>query len=273
MATIFNRGTLTFTPAGGTQTSVASNITGTELDVSYGLEVSHGVSPESYVVGDVLRYTVVLRNTGSGVLVDPVVTVDLAGGALDYAQGSAVAFLYQDDVTEYPLTVSENGTLTVSLAGPLPAGATAFLLYDAAVSGLVQGTDCELVSTATATANEGSADGPEISDSDTATANCTPITLIKSAPESAAVGETVSFVFSVTNNTGASIGLDSLTDQLPEQFSLTAVTLTQDGTTVPLTEGSDYTVENGFLDISPSGTFVLQAGQTVQVNLIGVITA
>ena len=186
MATIFNRGTLTFTPAGGSQTSVVSNTTGTELDVTYGLEVSHGVSPETYIAGDTLRYTVIFRNTGSGTLVSPIVTVDLAGGALSYVEGSAVAFLYAGgDVTEYPVTVSENGDLTFAFADSLPAGAEAILVYEATVgqtgTAAVVG-DCAVISTATVTANEGSAEGPEISADDSATVTCVPITLTKSAP-------------------------------------------------------------------------------------------
>lgn len=282
MATIFNQGTLTFTPAGGEPTSIVSNTTGTELDISYGLEVSHGASPESYVEGDTIHYTVVFRNTGSGTLVNPVVTVDLADGALDYVEGSAVAFLYNGgDVVEYPFAVTQNGGVTFTFAEPLPAGSAAFLVYDAfvdqenmAVAGNDRCRSCDIVSTATVTANEGTDDGPEISDSDTATITCTPITIVKSAPESASVGDTIQFMFTITNNTGASIGLDRLTDQLPEQFSLTAVTLTADGSTVTLTEGNEYTVsDDGLLTIVPTGTFVLSAGETVIVTLIGVVTA
>lgn len=277
MATIYNQGTLTFTPAGGEQTSVVSNIAGTELDISYGLEVSHGVSPETYTAGDTLRYTVVFRNTGNGTLASPTVTVDLADGTLNYVEGSAAAFLYAGgEVTEYPFTVSENGGLTFAFSEPLPAGAAAFLVYEATVgqNGVTAANcNCTIVSTATVTAYEGSAEGDEITDSDTATVTCAPITLVKSAPVSAAVGDTVVFRFTVTNNTGASVGLDRLTDQLPDQFELTAVSITLNGNEIPLTEGNDYTVTDGFLDITPAGTFVLPANGTVQVNVIGVITA
>ena len=278
MATIFNQGTLTFTPLGGEQASVQSNTTGTELDVSYGIEISHGAAPETYIEGDTIRYTVVVRNTGNGTLADPVVTVDLAGGALDYVEGSAVAFLYDgSDVTEYPITVSENGTLVFTLSGDLPAGAAAYIVYSAVVdqSDLArEDVRCELVSTATVVAHEGTVDGPAITDSDTATIRCTPITIVKSAPETASVGDTISFVFTITNNTGASVGLDRLTDQLPAQFSLTAVSVTNDGIETPLTEGSDYTVtDGGLLTVTPAGTFVLAAGETVLLTVTGVITA
>ena len=69
MATLFNQGTLRFTSQGGTQTSISSNITSTEFDITYGLSVAHGASPESYAIGDTIRYAVVLENTGSGTLI------------------------------------------------------------------------------------------------------------------------------------------------------------------------------------------------------------
>ena len=55
MPTIYNQGTLTFTPEGGTQTSVSSNITGTELTVTYALNVSHAAYPQTYTEGDTIR--------------------------------------------------------------------------------------------------------------------------------------------------------------------------------------------------------------------------
>ena len=71
MAILSNQGTLLFTPEGGAQRTVVSNITSTDLTVSYGLSVSHGATPTTFGTGDVILYTVVLRNTGSGTLVLP----------------------------------------------------------------------------------------------------------------------------------------------------------------------------------------------------------
>lgn len=270
MATLFNQGTLRFTPEGGTQTSVSSNITGTEFDVTYGLAVSHGASPETYAVGDTIRYAVVLENTGSGSLVLPTVTVDLGGGALDYVVGSADAFLYVGgDVTEYPFTVSA-GSVIFSFSDPIPAGGIVFLVYDATVNASAGTT---IVSTATGSANEGVATGPVISDSDTATITAAPVSIVKIAPASVGVGDTIGYQFVITNNTAAPITFDQLTDQLPEQFSLTAVTLTAGGTTTLLTEGSDYTLVGGLLTVDPAQVLSLAAGETVTVTVTGVITA
>ena len=270
MATLLNQGTLRFTPQGGVQDSVVSNTTSTELEITYGLEVIHGANPITYTDGDTVTYTVILRNTGSGALVLPTVTVDLADGALDYVEGSATAFLYANgEATPYPFSVSE-GSVVFSFTDPIPAGGTVILTYRATVTAAAGDS---ITSTATATAAEGVATGPVITDSDSVTVTRTPITVIKSAPATASVGDTISYQFAITNNTSAPITLDELTDQLPEQFSLTAVTLTAGGTAVTLTEGADYTLASGLLSIDPATPVVLSAGETVLFTVVGVVTA
>lgn len=270
MATLRNQGTLLFTPQSGTQSSAVSNTTTTDLTVNYGLEVTHGASPLSFTDGSEIVYTVILRNTGSGALALPRVTVDLGGGALDYKEGSATAFLYANgDATAYPFSVSV-GSVIFSFTDPIPAGGIAILTYTATVNDTAAD---EITSTATATAYEGVATGPAVTDSDSVTVTRMPITIVKSAPATAEIGDTISYVFEITNNTTAPIGWDSLTDQLPEQFNLTAVTLTSDGMTRPLTEGVDYTLVNGLLTVVPCFTLALSGGETLLLTVTGVLSA
>ena len=270
MATLYNQGTVRFTPQGGVQSSAVSNITSTELDVFYGLQVSHGASPLTYGAGDTVLYTVILQNTGSGALILPVVTVDLGDGALDYVEGSATAFLYDGNrVVEYPFTVTQ-GSVIFRFSEPLPAGGIVFLTYNAVVT---DGAGDTIVSTACASANEGVATGPMITDCDTATITRLPITIVKSGPASAEVGESISFRFTITNNTAAPISLDQLTDQLPEPFRLTAVTFTVSGNEIPLAAGSDYTLVNNLLTVDPPQSFILGAGETVILTVTGVVGA
>ena len=270
MATLQNQGTLRFTPVGGVQQAAVSNITTTELEITYGLEVIHGASPTNYTNGDTVTYTVILRNTGNGALVLPTVTVDLADGALDYVEGSAAAFLYVNGAaTPYPFAVSE-GSVVFSFTDPIPAGGAVILTYRATVTAAAGDS---ITSTATATAAEGVATGPVITDSDSVTITRIPITIVKSAPASAGVGDTISYRFTITNNTDSAVSLDSLTDQLPQQFSLTGVTLTVGGNVIPLTEGSDYTLVNGLLTVDPASSFSLPAAETVILTVTGVVTA
>ena len=270
MAILSNQGTLLFTPEGGAQRTVVSNITSTDLTVSYGLSVSHGATPTTFGTGDVILYTVVLRNTGSGTLVLPTVTVDLGGDALTYLPGSAAAFLYDGTtLSDYPFTVS-SGSVVFSFSEPLPAGAEVILYYRATVN---ESAGESITSLATAVAYEGVATGNTVTDSDTVTINRAPISIVKSAPTSAEVGDSVSYLFTVTNQTAGSMTLDQLTDQLPTQFALTGVTLTAGGVVTPLAEGTDYTVTGGLLTVSPATALTLAAGETVVITLNGVMTA
>ena len=271
MATLLNQGTLLFTPEGGTQSSVVSNTTSTDLTVSYGLSVSHSAAPTTYGTGDVILYTVVLRNTGSGTLILPTVTVDLGGDALTYLPGSAAAFLYDGTtLTDYPFTVS-GGSVVFSFSDALPAGDEVILYYRATVNATAGDS---ITSVATAVAYEGVATGPAVTDSDAVTITRAPISIVKSAPASAEVGDSVSYLFTVTNQTSGSITLDQLTDQLPEQFALTGVTLTIGGVVTPLVQGADYTVSaTGLLTVAPAATLTLGAGETVLLTLNGVMTA
>ena len=241
MAILNNQGTLLYTPQGGTQSSLISNTTVTELNVTYGLEVSHAATPTEFVTGDTISYTVLLQNTGTGPLYNPFVTVE-AGDALDYQEGSAVAYLYANGtITPIPVTVTQNSPLNFYFSGILPAGGLIYLNYLSAVTAAAGDT---VVSTATGAANEGSATGSTITDSDSTTITRTLLTVVKTAPTTAAVGDTISYQFAITNNATTPITLDGLNDRLPEGFVFTGVTLVVDGVAVPLTEGVDYTVSS-----------------------------
>ena len=271
MPTLYNQGTLRFTPALGGQSTIISNTTSTDLEVTYGLEVSHGASPVTFGTGDTIVYTVILCNTGSGILVLPEVTVDLGDGALSYVEGSATAFLYDGaEVSEYPFTVS-NGSVIFSFTDPIPAGGIVILVYSATVNAAAGDS---IVSTATATASEGVATGPVRTDSDTATITRAPVTIVKTAPASAEVGETIQFRFTVTNNTNESVILDDLADQLPAQFNFTSLSLIVDGVNVPLTAGTDYDITpDGLLTVDPAAPITLDAGETAVYTVTGVVSA
>ena len=272
MATLINQGTLLFTPESGTQQSLTSNITTTEVSVSYGLEVSHAATPTTFAVGDTIFYTILLRNTGTGTLYNPFAAVNATGGELSYVAGSATAFLYANgDVTAVPVTVTENSPITFDLDTVIPAGGFVYIGYEAVV---VSATDNEIVSTAQGGASEGSETGPTITDSDTATITRSLLTITKDAPETASVGDSILYRFTVTNSSGAPVSLDALTDQLPEEFSFTSATLTVNGVSVPLEAGVDYTVsDTGLFTLNPVAPITLPAGAVALLTVGGVVTA
>ncbi len=272
MPTLINQGTLFFTPHCGAQQSLDSNITTTEVNVNYGLEVSHAATPTIFAVGDTIFYTVLLRNTGSGTLYNPFVVVDFEGGELSYVAGSATAFLYAGgDVVAVPVTVTQSSPITFDLDTTIPAGGFVYITYSAVVE---SATEDEIVSTAQGGANQGSETGPTITDSDTATITRTRLTIVKNAPETASIGDTINYQFAITNTSDASIALDGLTDQLPEGFSFTVATLTVDGVSVPLVAGTDYTVsDTGLFTLAPATAIALPAGATAVLTVSGVVTA
>lgn len=271
MATLFNSGTLFYTPEGGVQSSAVSNVTTTTVDVSYGLQVAHGASPDSFAVGDIITYVVVIENTGSGSLVNASATVDLADGALDYLPDSAEAFLYTgSDAVAFPVTVTA-GSVIFDFPEAIPGGSTVILTYRAVVNASAGEA---VVSTATVSANEGSAEGAAVSDSDTATIRRTVLSIVKSAPESAAVGDTISYLFTVNNASGGAVSIDALSDRLPDGFSFVSLTLAVNDVNVPLTEGVDYEiVGTGELRLDPVAEVRIPAGGTATVTVTGVVTA
>lgn len=272
MAILTNQGTLLFTPEGGTQNSLASNITTTDVSVTYGLLVSHSVSPSTFTVGDVLDYVVLAENTGTGPLYNPFVSVTASGGTLDFVEGSASAFLYADGtLTPVALTVTGTAPLTFLTNAVMPAGSILYIAYQSTVTAANAN---EIVSTASVGATEGSETGATISDSDTATVTRTLLSIFKTAPDSASVGDTINYQFTVTNTSASAITLDSLSDQLPQGFAFSGVTLTVGGITVPLSEGADYTVgDTGLFLFDPEAVITLPAGEVATLTISGVLTA
>ena len=272
MAILTNQGTLLFTPEGGTQSSLASNTTTTDISVTYGLTVTHGATPTTFTVGDTITYTAVLENTGSGSLYNPFVTVGETGGTLTYVPGSVSAFLYTGtETTPVAVSVTSTTPLTFTTGAVMPAGSILYINYQSTVTAA---TDNAIVSTATGAANEGSDLGPTVSDSDTATITRTLLSIVKTAPETANVGDTINYQFTINNTSAGAITLDGLSDQLPTGFSLGSVTLTVNGTAVPLTEGTDYTVsEAGLFVLDPASAVSVPSGGTAILTLTGVVTA
>lgn len=271
MPTLYNRGTLFYTPLFGEQQTATSNTTSTTVDVSYALDISHGAAPTTFVEGDTIAYSVVLDNSGSGRFVDAVVTVDLANDALNYVSGSAEAFLYDGgDVVAFPVTV-EGGSVIFRFSQPIPGNSIVFLTYRATVN---DGAADTIVSTATVTAREGDETGNAVTDSDTATITRAALSIVKSAPEAAEIGETISFLFTVTNTSSVSVSIDVLNDRLPENFNFTSLTLAVNGVNVPLVAGVDYEiVATGELRVDPAEAVSIPAGGTAVFTITGVVTA
>jgi len=272
MATLINQGTLRFTPTYGTQQSLVSNTTVTEVSISYALELTHAASPTTFSVGDTIVYTVLMRNTGTGTLYNPFVNIDVTGGELSLVPESAVAFLYANGSADaVPVTATQASPITLVLDTVIPAGGFVYLTYSAVVT---SAEGAEIVSVATGGANEGSPTGPTISDSDSAIITRVLLSVVKNAPDTAEVGDSISYQFVIENTSGAPVTLDSLTDELPEGFSFTTATLSVNGVEFPLVAGTDYSISaEGVFVLDPAAPVTLPAGGVAVLTLNGVVTA
>ena len=180
MAILQNQGTLLYTPAAGEQQSLNTNITTTEVSITYGIAVYHSVTPDTFAVGDTVSYTVVVQNTASGSLYTPNVAIGVTGGTLTLVPASATAYLFAGGtVTPVSVLVTGGAPFGFVLDTVIPTGGFVYLNYDAVVSAA---TDDIIVSTATVGANEGSPTGAVITDSDSAAITRTTLSVTKTAP-------------------------------------------------------------------------------------------
>ncbi len=271
MSIIINHGTLLFTPEGGQQTSVSSNEAATELNVSYGLVASYGASPDTFVPGDTILYTAVIQNTGTGTLQDPVISADMGDGALVCVGDSVTAFLAcGGSITEVPVAVCTGCPTTFSLSCDVPAGGVIVLSHNATVAATDENsiTACIDVS-----ANEYQCETTCTASAE-ATITRSVLSLVKSAPGCADVGETVDYTFTMTNNGSEAVTLDQLTDQLPVNFTCSGVCLTVGGSEETLTPNTDYTVsDENLFTLNPARSISIPANGCAVLTLSGTFTA
>ncbi len=273
MATLFNQGTVFYTPENGETASLVSNTTATNYDLSYALSIRSGASLQTYLTGDTIRRVIEVNNTGSGTLTDVVVTSDLAGGALAFEADSVSAFLDNGETLVPVLAAVTLGENTVSFAfeEPLAGGERILLVYHVVVTEIA---GAEIVATDTVTAFEGGTERAEISAEDSVTLTRAVLEISKSAPEFADVGETILYVFTLTNHSEASVNIDALSDKLPANFTFTALTMKVNGAPVALVENVDFVIgEDGTLKITPSFPVSIPALGVAIVEITGVVTA
>ena len=271
MAIIINHGTLLFTPQGGQQTSVSSNETATELSVTYGLTASYGASPDTFAPGDTILYTAVVQNTGTGTLQNPIITADMGGGALVCAAGSVTAFLaFDGGITQVPVAVCVGDPTTFSFSCDLPAGGVIVLTNNVTVAPTAADS---ITAGIEVSADEYSGEGSVTASADT-TITRSVLSLIKTAPGCASIGEEVCYVFTMTNHSCEEVTLDRLTDQLPANFNCSGVCLEINGTEETLTSGTDYTIsDDNLFTLNPARTICIPADGCATLTLTGCFTA
>ena len=257
MATILpNRASISYNGSG----VVLSNETNTSLVNRFTLNVEKDDIAPSVVPGGAAVYVVRMDNTGAGVLYNPTFTDDLGNGQLTYIENTALFFLNGDPI-EGTATVNSPTELVFTADVTLNEDDRLMVIYAASVSA-TQTED--ITNTVVGTANGGSETGCEVSDSSDETITVegsANVSIFKAASEeTVSCGDTLVYTFTLMNTGSEAAENINFTDALPEQFSVTSVSYTVDGTETPIAD-TDYTIE------APNTLIIPADGSTLEIDI------
>lgn len=266
---INNNASTTYSFAGSSDVSSAtSNILPINLQNAEGLVITKTANPTSFAAGSIITYTVTITNN-SGQYLNGVRIIDnLGNGNLAYVLGSANL----TSTTTYPVTPVATNPLTFTLQ-QLAVGSTMTLTYKAqvifnlpATTSLITNNIRGIGYTATGTINGyANCTIQKKTDSDfsiTKSANVTEVNPLQS----------FNYTLTLKNNTGTSANITNIKDDLPNNYTLTGVTI-QTGSGTPITlMTNEYTISSGNVLTIPSSqgpNIVVPAGSSTIVTLTG----
>lgn len=249
--------------------SASSNSLPINFENSSGLIISKTANSSTFMVGEIINYTVTITNSSTAYLNGVRIIDDLGGGNLAYVLSSATL---QTSSTTYPVSPVSINPLTFTLQ-QLAIGETITLRYKAQVI-------FNLPATVSMITNCIKGIGYTATGTITSYANCT-ITKRNSAEFSitktanvtdAKPRQTFNYYITLTNNTTMTASPVSITDNLPSNFTLISVSIKiGDGptTTLGLT---DYVISAGNIFSLPSASgpmVTVPAGGVTIVTLTG----
>ena len=249
-----------------------SNVHDVILQDPTGITLSKTSNTNSFVVGQIITYTVEITNNSSQFFNGVRIIDNLGGGNLAYVLGSAT--LTVGSLT-YPVTPISTNPLTFTLQ-ELNVGSTMILRYNCQVifnlpssvnniTNTVQGIGYTSTGTitgfATNTISRNSSQELEISKGSTLS--------------SVLPNQVFSYLITITNNTSTSATLNTVTDQLPGNFVITNISV-KVGTnpTINLSE-SDYVLSstNNLTIPSPIGpTLTVPSNGETLITITGYLT-
>lgn len=260
-----NRAQITYT-SGTSQNTAISNQTNTTLVDQYTMLLTKDVLDNVVRLGDTATYVLRLTNTGAGALYNPTITDNLgsvlgADTPLSYVADSAVFYLNGTPVGGTAQITTAGVTFTA--AAVLQPGDNLIIVYSAQTVAESAG---QITNTAGAQANSGTPEGAVITAAATQTittesVEAPQLSIFKSADKDSVVsGDTLTYTFTILNTGSLPAESVNFTDVLPPEFTVTSVTLTQNGTTTTLLP-TDYAIE-------PQNTLVIPAaGSLVVINV------
>ena len=267
-----NSASTTYTLTGSsTPQTVTSNTLAVNLNTS-GLSLSKTASPTEFSAGDIITYTVVISNTGTNYLNGVRIIDDLGGDNLAYVVGSGSLTTSSET---YPVTPVATNPLTFTLQ-QLAVGQTMTLTYKAQVV-------FNLPSSVTSITNSVQGIGYPASGTVTGSASSTiqkknsgNFSVVKSASKTD-VDPSESFEYYITlqNNNSAIANVSNVTDNLPQNFTLTGATLKIGAGDEVTLSSSDYTLSSSNQLVIPSGTgpqVIVPANGTTVITLTGYLS-
>lgn len=264
-----NQASVTYTYQGAAEPGTASsNITTTTLLDPYSITASKVPVFSTFRNGDRLTYMIPIRNIGTSTLYNVTVADDLGAAAgiipSNYYPGSA--YVYAEGALTPVTPVTAAGTVTFTLPNPIPSGSDALLIYGAAVDESLSETVTAIQDTAAVSAAGGSAADAVVTVTPSPTAAVTreqyaELSIYKQADKSSVqVGDTLTYTFTLTNTGSEAATGVTMTDTLPTGFSVTSVSLTENGQTTVLPAGSNA------VDAA-TNTLTVPAGDAVRITV------
>lgn len=248
MAAITNQASIVYNTLGSqTKQNAVSNITST--DITAPLSLTKTALNSSYTPEDTVAYSVYLTNSSGSAITSLTFTDDMGGAAkpLSYVANSAYAY-----VGGVLSSVAVNGNTTFTVATVVPAGETVILLYSARTSAT---TEKSITNTVTALATAGETQLSETASETITEAPYSLVSIYKQADRSSvSQGQNLTYTLTLQNSGTQTAENITVTDKLPDNFTVSAVSVTQNGITTSY-EPADYTIDQTTNTITlPTGT-------------------
>ena len=269
MAEIINNSASTVYTINGTTNSINSNILPVTLESNSGLVLTKTANPETFSAGDIITYTIKITNSSPLYLTGVRIIDNLGGGNLAYVLSSANLTI--GNLT-YPVTPISTNPLTFTLQ-QLNVGESMTLTYKAQVifnlspnvsliTNSVKGIGYPHTGTITGYTSTTIQKKTNVDFSLTKSSNVTEV----------GPNQSFSYYLTLENNTQFTALISSITDNLPEDFKLTSVSLKVGSGPDTQLVGTDYllSLTNVLTIPSSSGPFIsVPANGTTVVTLTG----
>lgn len=252
-----NRASISYNGSG----VVLSNQTNTTLVDQYTVELTKTPVVDTVIAGGDAVYVISLVNTGAGALDGATLTDNLGGteNPLSYVDGSA-QFYMNGELSAGTATTGADGVV-FSYADTITPGDNLLVIYAASVGIAQTGT---ITNTVTADVPTAEQTQRIIVAQASATVTITPVanvSIFKTASaDTVQIGDTLTYTFTLMNTGSEAAENINFTDALPEQFSVTSVSYTADGTETPIAD-TDYTIE------APNTLIIPADGSTLEISV------